>query len=128
LKLLYETENKPSSISHEFLDSVLSFGSDFLGLDCDLILNFEDLEEGLHGICDYDEDEIIIFLNKNLDGQALAKTIFHELTHVKQYLEGTLEDHMVWKDERYDCSYLERPWEQQAYELEEQMMKGWKYG
>lgn len=52
-----------------------------------------------------------------------AKTLFHEMTHVRQYATGQLKyrnGYNIWKGERFadDYNYFESPWEQEAFGVE----------
>ena len=56
----------------------------------------------------------------------ILRTIFHELVHVKQYIAGELTSEgeiMRWNGTVYIGAYELLPWEVEAFELEEVMMK-----
>lgn len=87
-----------------------------------------------------DTNSVDIVIGRKLDGVELSeekmhKSIAHELVHAKQLLSGELykvitnPDHVdgpkfkwVYKDVDYiDVNYKERPWEIEAYRLQEEL-------
>lgn len=123
--MIYTTSGKPKRIDFSFLNSCLAFASDYLKLDDILIhIQFHKMEEYHFGFCDYSEDEIILTVNKNLPLPEIARTLFHELVHVKQYEDGRLiYNSQRWLDaKKNNLTYTELPWEVEAFELEEKMM------
>jgi hypothetical protein len=127
--MIYEVENLPKKLSLDLLDRAMAFASDFLELDVDLLVSFQSLKKHQCGFCDYsndcdyDEDETVITIARRLDTHEIIRTLFHELVHVKQYVDGRLEQVGTWLGQKYDCSYSNLPWEQEAYHLEQVMMK-----
>jgi len=127
--MMYETYDKPPDISYERLDRAIVHGCKFLGLDdIHIVLDFEEMNGA--GNCDVEDGEISITLNKKIlrYGSELELTIFHELVHVKQILEGKLVvgeglTPSTWHDIIYTCSYDKLPWEIEAYRLEKEMME-----
>lgn len=116
--MIYELLNKPKHIEITLIDNAISFACDYLEIDQDFSLRFERLNNGQIGFCDYlDEDEITICIARNVSPTDFLQTLFHEMVHMKQYIEGTLEDL------DYEGPYAESPWEEEAYRLEEQMFK-----
>lgn len=125
--MIYEVENLPKKISLDLLDRAVSFASEFLELDVDLVLQFDSLKRHQCGLCDYDEEEVVIIIAKRLSVQNIVTTLFHEMVHVKQYTEGRLNHGNVWLGKHHDTSYADAPWEIEAYELEEKMSeKFWR--
>ena len=60
--------------------------------------------------------------------------IFHEMVHVRQHERGDLKDHGIrkaWKGEEYfgiydtTETYMNLPWEEEAYRLQEEMYNKW---
>lgn len=125
--MIYEIVNKPKKIEPILLDTAVSFACSYLQLNVDFVLEFDSLKRHQCGLCDYDEDEIVIFIAKRLSPQNVIRTLFHELVHVKQHHTGRLDYNRVWEGVVYDCEYADRPWEIEAYDLEEKMMKAF-YG
>lgn len=121
--MIYEIVDKPKKIETALLDSAVSFASSYLQLEVDFVLKFETLRNYQFGFCDYDEDEIIITIAKRLSPKDAIRTLFHELIHVKQHLDGILERGYVWRGQVYERDYNELPWEIEAYDLEEKMME-----
>jgi hypothetical protein len=124
--MIYEVENLPKKVSLDLLDRAVSFAADFLGLDVDLLIEFESLKKHQCGFCDYDADEVILTISKRLSVQEMIVTLFHEMIHVKQYADGRLEQVGVWLGKKYECAYDQLPWEIEAHEMEKVMME--KFG
>lgn len=121
--MIYEIINQPKRLETTLFDSAVSFASNYLGIDVDFVIEFETLQKHQCGYCDYDEDEVIITLAKRLSVKEAIRTLFHELVHVKQHVDGRLEKGYVWCGQVYECDYNELPWEIEAYDLEEKMME-----
>lgn len=91
-----------------------------------------DLE--VDGYCTQDDEfDYTIELKSGLRGEELERTIIHELVHIWQYVCGTLvQEHidglgprMIWMGEDMtSVEYNDRPWEQEATELEERYYNG----
>jgi len=124
--MIYEVENLPKKVSLDLLDRAVSFAADFLDLEVDLLIEFESLKKHQCGFCDYDADEVILTISKRLSVHEMIVTLFHEMVHVKQYAEGRLEQVGVWLGQKYDCDYVDLPWEVEAHEIEQVMME--KFG
>jgi len=121
--MFYEVENLPKKLSIDLLDRAVAFASEFLGLcDIDLNIEFDTLKKHQCGFCLYDEDEIIITVARRLSVKEIIATIFHEMIHVKQYVDGRLEEGSKWMGEVYSCDYDDLPWEQEAFEIEKVMI------
>jgi len=119
------------------IENVVTRVSDTLfgDIDHDMIsVGFEiDSDLEVDGYCTQeDHDDYTIEIRSGLHGEELERTIIHELVHVCQYVRGDLvQEHidglgprMIWKDEDMTSTdYNDRPWEQQAVELEEQYHK-----
>lgn len=130
--MMYYANNKPKQITFELIDAAINHAVDFLGLqDVMIEIDFEKLGNVAANV-DYDEDEntIEIVFNKDLCGKGdeFERTLFHELVHAKQILDGRLElgNPSKWMGIIYTCSYYELPWEKEAYALEEEMILSFK--
>lgn len=124
--MIYEIVNKPKRIETVLLDTAVSFACSYLKLDTDVVIEFETLQKHQCGFCDYDEDfsEAIVTVAKRLSQEEIIRTVFHELVHVKQYETGRLKHNKIWKGKLVESDDYENfPWELEAYELEEKMMK-----
>ena len=69
-------------------------------------------------------DTYLVVLRPVKDLQALGATLAHELTHVAQFAKGTLQltpRGKRWKGKYYGrrVSYLDQPWEIQAFSKQE---------
>jgi hypothetical protein len=122
--MFYITYNRPHHIETSVLDSIIAFACYYLDLDADLEVQFESLPEFHYGLCDYEEDEITITISDLLSVEDTVRTIFHELVHVKQYVDGRLESGSPqrWLGEEYTCEYERLPWEVEAFEHEQNMV------
>ena len=131
--MLYYTKSKPKQVCLKTLDSIISFGCKFLDLEIEeLYVEFANLGDTAAYV-DSDKEEQVaeMTINKYLhkvEGE-LETTIFHELVHVKQVMDGRLNtcSPARWLGKTYqDCSYRDLPWEQEAYALEEKMYDKWQ--
>lgn len=125
--MIYYVEGKPSILTDQYLDKVVSFSYDYLGLKRDLTIDFSEELGGTAGYVDIEDDEITVYINPDQSILEITRTIFHELVHAKQMLEGRFEEaHAknppVWEGKPYyGNTYSEYPWEIEAYSIEEQM-------
>lgn len=122
--MIYEVENKPKNLSLETLDKALCVACDRLNLDVDFTLEFIPMKAHQFGLCDYDEGEITISIAKGLSTKEIIQTLFHELVHVKQYIDGRLEATCPqrWLGVPVEGEYHTLPWELEAFELEQKLM------
>ena len=60
-----------------------------------------------------------IELKKGMSKDDLITAVFHEMVHVRQSERGEEMD--------FSLNYLERPFEQEAYKLQESMFEKYKY-
>ena len=117
----------------EELDQMVSFAASYLEIDEDawITINFsDDMDENVCGFCDeveINEKWIEIEVNAKLSVEELKTTIFHEMVHCQQILEGRLVQGSpsTWDGITYDQNYFELPWEVEAYELERKMVAGY---
>jgi len=99
--------------------------------------------KGMAGYCiwadnNYMPREFDIELEKNQTDEELIISVFHEMTHVKQYAKNETKErwyprklgHRVhWKDDdrNWDLApYIDKPWEIEAYHLQEVLYDRWK--
>ena len=92
---------------------------------------------GADGFCDVDNEEtekyreFTVSLDKDLSRSAIVETMAHEIVHVFQFatdkLRYTANGHYRWKGKFLDgdTPYMERPWEGEAHELEEELVRHW---
>jgi len=109
---------------------VLDFAMDKLGLwasgeRLDVILRGA-YANGSYGDSIDLDSKVMIRISKK---ENWVKTLFHELEHVRQYIDDELEleqKSAAWKGEIYsskDEDYWDSPWEVQAREVEEKLYK-----
>lgn len=130
--MIYYTNNKPKQIPYELIDRVITHGVNFLGIkDTAIEISFKKLG-GVAANVDYFEEENTIDMQVDSEiwryKDEFERTIFHELVHAKQIMDGRLniEYPSKWYGVEYNCDYLDLPWEKEAYALEEEMMKSFK--
>ena len=84
--------------------------------------------------CCIDKGEHEIDIQEGLIEEDFITAIFHEMVHVRQHERGLLKDHGIrkaWKGEEYigiyDTvdTYMNLPWEEEAYRLQEEMYTKW---
>ena len=114
--MLIEFENVNRKTLQDFICDVLYFGKEHLfPRHKHVFINIERIRnQGVNGDCMYEDDrDFTIRFDGSLSPIEIAKTLLHELVHVKQYL----------RKEEMDTSlpYMERPYEIEAYKLEEQL-------
>lgn len=92
---------------------------------------------GALGFCEYDDEEsrprdFKIALNRNCTRADIVETVAHEMVHVWQYSTGKLRDmadggskYAGHKYNRDEIPYGELPWEVEAYQMEEPLIRQW---
>lgn len=127
--MMYSTINKPTQVDSEFIDSVITHAVNFLVLDeLEIEIKFKKLGNVAANVY-YDNSDQFVDMEVNKDlwrkKHEFERTIFHELVHVKQILEGRLDPTYPskWNGIIYTCSYYDLPWEKEAYALEDKMFE-----
>lgn len=92
---------------------------------CDINITCKTLSDDEWGYAwEYDDREFKVEINKDLEGDDLLTTVFHEMVHVKQHVRGE------WCDEGYRYKthdeYINLPWEKEAVQLQEVILAEWK--
>ena len=76
-----------------------------------------------HGYIDkVDNRQFLIEINKKLKGDDFITCIFHELTHMEQFLRNRLGIN----EDNDNIYYLDRAYEIDAYEKQEELLDEWK--
>ena len=70
---------------------------------------------------EYDERDYVINIDKKQNYDDFVTAIFHELVHVKQYLKNEMDNYSF----RTTTDYYMLPQEQEAYSLQEELLKQW---
>lgn len=127
--MIYEVANQPKKIETALLDRAVSFACEYLHIDTSFVIEFQSLKNYQYGLCDYDEDDAVIVIAKRLSPKNVVRTLFHELVHLEQYVDGRLENGspLVWRGVPTYGDYENLPWEAEAYKVEVDMMKAF-YG
>ena len=111
---MYEIYDKPSDLSYEHVDAMMMHAMKVLSLNAHIVIVFAELETGVCGYCDYEDGEITVTIGSNLCSEDLSRTLFHELVHGQQFLDGRIDFRSTG-----EISYYNLPWEIEAYTLEE---------
>ena len=112
-------------------DSAILFAHQYLNLPEDLKLEVEfdnTLNDNTQGEADYEDLVATITISHKIKKAELIPTIFHEMVHIKQMVDGDLvvgvgSERTKWKGEYFQGDYYEYPWEVEAFQHEENMMK-----
>ncbi len=93
--------------------------------DLDLKVKLGKPSKRFYGFSSYDDDsgfKIWIY-----PSEALLRTVFHEMTHVKQQWYGELDLNAPgaprWKGKKCKAKYYKQPWEIEAHKLEVVLLK-----
>ena len=70
---------------------------------------------------EYDDREFVINVDKQQNHDDFLTAIFHELVHVKQYLKNGMDNYSF----KTTTDYYMLPQEQEAYFLQEELLKQW---
>lgn len=128
--MIYYVTEMSKNIDLCELDRSLTFGQEYLELDSDLLLHiiFSTETDGLFGYYEgVDEDEYQIVINSTLTRDDIVETLFHELVHINQHSKGDFDQELrLWKGKKYDCLYLDLPWEVQAFYHQDIMMEEYR--
>lgn len=125
--MYYVCYDKPNDLQNELMDAMVLFAGEFLEIDECIEVFFDgEFDNDCAGYASYDEDECAVYINPHQGKHEIIKTFFHEMVHIKQYINGELvsgtgNNRSRWMGEEYDTTYYESPWEQEAYEHEAAM-------
>lgn len=114
--MIVEFENIKRKKTQDLICDILQFGKNKLfPRHKHIFINIIRIRnQGVNGDCMYEDDrDFSIRFDGSLSPLEIIKTLFHELVHVNQYLRKV--------DMSTDLPYNERPYEQEAYFLEEQL-------
>lgn len=87
--------------------------------------------DGNNGICSKTGDkEISIAVDSALALPQMLMTLAHEMVHAKQYMRGQYRGELsrngkvkrIWLGKQYTVEYLKRPWEQEAFRRESELV------
>lgn len=124
--MIYYIQGLPRRIDSKDLDKAIEFACIYLDLNVDLVIQFTNsISKHVCGYCDYEEDEAVVTISSRLSFKETARTLFHELVHVRQFSDGILLEGSpsLWKGIPYYDDYFNLPWEVEAFELEEEMIE-----
>lgn len=123
---------KHNLLQHVGLKKAVTFALVELDIEY-VIIDIEfsnDLGSDVWGFCHGDTDSVYIEIDKNIPYKDMLVTLFHELVHAKQIIEGRLiqaegNNPNVWMGEEFKGSYGDQPWEIEAYKLDESMTRSY---
>lgn len=130
--MFYEIEGASKHFDVTDLDRIVLHAIRFLSMPDESFLTIRFCDKlNVAGYCDevdIDEGWVEIELNNDLDLQETITTIFHEMVHCRQILEGrlVLGNPSSWDGVEYSGDYHSLPWEVEAYELEGKMYETYK--
>lgn len=136
--MIYLAENLPSrKLTYKQLDAIVNHATDVLGIPEDITLEIVftyDIVFPQYGDADVERDGDVVGLiriNRRASTDDIITTLFHELVHVNQMITGRLtlgEGRQIstWDGREHSEEYHELPWEKEAFELEQYMMKTYK--
>ena len=100
------------------------------------VLMDEDIESGsIAEAVRVSKNKFMIVLSKNMidSDESLARTIFHEMTHIKQFMQDGFKigaKKVSWQGEKFNVKsekdYWLSPWEMEARAMEEAMLRFWE--
>lgn len=110
-------------ISDKFLIDSLNVRIKFVNA-----LNADGFCEAINFDDDFGAVDYLIEIDADLSENNRFLTLAHEIIHVKQYLTGELSvDHKYWLGKKIkDVDYNSQPWEIEAHNLEQSVLKSWK--
>lgn len=119
--MIYYVENEIDNFAIDDVYNVVDFAYNHFKFPSNTRLSIEwihdfDLAGEVLDEKEYDDVErwFTIYINSNQSKVEIIKTLFHELTHIRQFCDGVLP-----AQEIEGVSYKEYPWEIEAYKNEE---------
>jgi hypothetical protein len=127
LDFTYELLDLPIHVNNSKFNEGVFFAVDYLEIYPILTIEFEKMEFLQCGNCDFFECEADIAISSRLNTELAIATLFHEMVHIKQFMDNRLEGglDLKWLGEEYQGDYINAPWEVEAYSIEKQMTKEW---
>jgi hypothetical protein len=116
-----------SHLRKKFITALLPSMIKQLGLEKSkksVLVMVDDIEP-LGSTIPFDKFDCYLIVIKSQSLAGIGATLAHELVHVKQMAQGKLrkisKTHTMWSGKRYTKStkYLDQPWEQQAFSMQE---------
>lgn len=131
----------PPKITKKHLNEAMVFFREYLFASRPRLINKIHVDVKLYKNLDADgwcylEDidnnrDFVIKVNKNLTYKNTILTVAHEMVHVWQYATDKfkLYHNGIYRYDRqkysYDTEYIDRPWEIEAFEKEQELYKAW---
>jgi len=131
--MIYDYDGKPRNLKKLVLEEALTYAKKYLKLsDASYVLIEFTKDCDTFGYAHNEGDnDYHIEINKNHTVPLMLGTLFHELTHIRQYETGRLimtpnDDGAVWEGLYVEAEYDDQPWEEEAYDLERKMLRNFK--
>jgi len=105
-----------SNAEIDVIHTFIHYAIDFMKIHTNIIIEICDLDKSLRGFVEDFEDKFIVNVKQNMGLDQTAKTIAHELVHIKQHLDNP----SFYKEiETTNVEYSKRWWEIEANEMSE---------
>lgn len=100
----------------DIIHTFIQYAIDFMKIYTNITIEICDLDDSLRGFVEDFDDKFLVNVKQNMGLDQTAKTIAHELVHIKQHLN----DPMLYKEiETTNVEYSKRWWEIEANEISE---------
>jgi len=130
MKMRFNIKKKHwSKASEKLVTKAIRYAAYRYGIqDIDLVVKLGDPNDKYWGFSDFDDFNYMfkIWLYPSDYTRGVLRTVFHEMTHVKQFFYGELSlDSSTprWKGKKCKADYRNQPWEQEAHEMEVVLLK-----
>lgn len=130
MKMRFNIKKKHwSKASEKLVTKAIRYAAYRYGIqDIDLVVKLGNPNDKYWGFSDFDDFNYMfkIWLYPSDYTRGVLRTVFHEMTHVKQFFYGELDlDRSIprWKGKKCGADYKNQPWEQEAHEMEVVLLK-----
>ena len=130
MKMRFNIKKKHwSKASEKLVTKAIRYAAYRYGIqDIDLVVKLGNPNDKYWGFSDFDDFNYMfkIWLYPSDYTRGVLRTVFHEMTHVKQFFYGELSlDSSTprWKGKKCKADYKNQPWEQEAHEMEVVLLK-----
>ena len=123
--MLLSVNKVPKKLGTDTLNKVLDFAEKYLKLNTKLEIHIDFIRTKkflgqYEGIDEHGETHYID-ISEGESQEDIIRSIFHELVHVRQYLKNQMDNYSF----RTTTDYYMLPQEQEAYFLQEELLKQW---
>jgi hypothetical protein len=126
--MIYELEGGTAK-QQKVVEEAMSFVDPYLNLPDNVEIEVVLMNCKSSGCVDLEEEDgvhsFLVEINNKQSLKEIVATVFHELKHVEQTFNKRL-DQWMWNGVDYTgTSYMDRPWEIEAYGFEEKTCQEW---